>query len=304
MNKKSQMIPLIAALAGSAEGFRPSALKEVRLMRATGHIPRAPITYDPSIVLIAQGRKLGHLEDQSFIYDADNYLVLSVPLPFECETFGTPAKPLLGLSVSVTASGISELLMEMEPSPAPPPAPPRAVYSSPLTEPLADAALRLLQALQAPAEARILGPQIIREITYRVLLGEQGQALRALANPHSNFGQIARILRRIHTDYAETLDIGTLAREAGMSLSTFHNHFKAVTSSPPLQYIKSIRLHKARMLMVHENETAGGAALRVGYESPSQFNREFKRFFGGTPAEVAARLRAALSNPQGALSLY
>jgi AraC-like DNA-binding protein len=294
----------VATLAGKGEGFCPSPLKEVRFMRAVRHIPRTPVTYEPSIVIIAQGRKQGHLDDQTFTYDSNNYLVLSIPLPFECETFGSPEKPLLGVSISVTAAGISELLLEMEDSAAPPSVPPRGVISSPLTPELGNAVLRLLDCMGSAEEARILGPLILREITYRALQGEQGAMLRALAAPHSNFGQITRILKRIHTDYSRTLDVSDLARDAGMSVSTFHAHFKTVTSTPPLQYIKSIRLHKARMLMVHEGETAGAAALRVGYESASQFSREFKRFFGGTPAEVAGELRAALHNPEGSLALY
>jgi AraC-like DNA-binding protein len=127
-----------------------------------------------------------------------------------------------------------------------------------------------------------------------VLVGELGGNLRALAAPHSHFGQISRVLHRIHAEYARTLDMASLAREAGMSVSTFHAHFKAVTSSSPLQYLKTVRLHKALMLMVHEGANASSAALRVGYESASQFSREFKRFFGDGPAAVASQLRKAL----------
>jgi AraC-like DNA-binding protein len=134
----------------------------------------------------------------------------------------------------------------------------------------------------------------VREITYRVLIGPLGHNLRALAAPHTHFGQISRVLNRIHAEYSREFDIGTLARDAGMSLSTFHAHFKAVTSSSPLQYLKNVRLHKARMLMVHEGANAGTAATQVGYESPSQFSREFKRLFGDGPAAVANQLRRSL----------
>ena len=122
----------------------------------------------------------------------------------------------------------------------------------------------------------------------------QGGALRALATPQSGFGQIARALRRIHLDFAKSLDVTLLAREAGMSVSSFHANFKAVTSNPPLRYLQTIRLHKAQVLMVAGTPVAE-AARRVGYESPSQFSREFKRLFGGTPKEVANRSRVAHS---------
>jgi AraC-like DNA-binding protein len=172
---------------------------------------------------------------------------------------------------------------------------PRGIFATPLHDDLCNAALRLLESLRTPAEARILGPQIVREITYRVLRGPQGDALRAVAARHTHFGQISKALHRMHADYSDSLDVETLARESGMSVSTFHHNFKSVTSSSPLQYLKAIRLHKARLLMVNEGLGAGVAAGRVGYESPSQFSREFKRFFGSSPADEAARIRLSLS---------
>ena len=134
----------------------------------------------------------------------------------------------------------------------------------------------------------------MREITYRVLIGPLGHNLRALAAPHTHFGQISRVLNRIHADYSHAFHMATLARDAGMSLSTFHQHFKAVTSSSPLQYLKNVRLHKARMLMVNEGANAGTAASQVGYESASQFSREFKRLFGDGPASMASQLRNSI----------
>jgi AraC-like DNA-binding protein len=288
-----RLVALLSELA-QGEGFSSSRLPGVRFMRSTQHVPHSPVAYEPSIVIIGQGRKSGHLGGKTFVYDANNYLVLSVPLPFECETEGSPENPLLGVSVGVTPAIVAELLMEMEHSlPAAGPQP-QAIESTSLDEALDNATVRLLECLRSPHDARILGPQIVREITYRVLLGKLGGNLRALAAPHSHFGQIGRVLHRIHAEYARTFDMETLAREAGMSVSTFHAHFKAVTSSSPLQYLKSIRLHKARMLMVHEGINAGNAALRVGYESASQFSREFKRFFGDGPAAVASHLRKSL----------
>jgi AraC-like DNA-binding protein len=154
--------------------------------------------------------------------------------------------------------------------------------------------VRLAEALCSDDDAKILGPQFVREIIYRVLRSENSGTLRALGAPHTHFGQISRALNRIHSEYAEALDMATLAAEAGMSVSTFHSHFKAVTSSSPLQYLKNIRLHKARMMMVHEGTTAAAAAREVGYESASQFSREFKRYFGDGPASEASRLRESL----------
>jgi hypothetical protein len=230
-------------LAGlnTVEGFGPSHLADVRLMLSTETHRNAPVSYDPSIIIIAQGRKRGRLGGRTFTYDLRNYLVLSVPLPFECETIGTAEEPMLGLAVRVNPVAVAELLLEMD-SPAPvTSAPLRSIAAVPLTPELNDAAVRLAKCLRSPVEARVLGPSIVREITYHALQGGQSNALRALAAPQSNFGQIARALRRIHADYARTLDVRTLAREAGMSVSTFHANFKAVTAKPPLRYLQTIR---------------------------------------------------------------
>jgi AraC-like DNA-binding protein len=289
-------IRLVEMLAGFAksEGYNQSYLDGVQFMRVSRAMPRHPVVYEPGIFIIAQGRKRGYLGGRVYTYDAKNYLVLSVPLPFECEVEANPKVPLLGLSVRVDPVTVAELLMEMDEFPAKRVAMPRGIYATPLHGDLCDAAQRLLECLRTPAEARILGPQIVREMTYRVQRGPQGDALRAVAARHSHFGQISKALQRMHTGYSDSLDVETLARESGMSVSTFHHNFKAVTSSSPLQYLKAIRLHQARLLMVNDGLGAGVAAGRVGYESPSQFSREFKRFFGKTPADEAERIRTTL----------
>ncbi|WP_367874155.1 AraC family transcriptional regulator [Luteolibacter sp. Populi] len=293
--RATRLVDLLGGLA-QGEGYTPSRLPGVKFMRSSLPIVRTKVSYDPSIVIIAQGRKLGYLGDQMFRYDANHYLVLSVPLPFECETLASPDGPLLGISIGVTPAVVAEIMMEMEKAPPIPMGKPQAIRANPLDDRLYDAVLRLVETLGSSDDARILGPQIVREILYRVLCHEEAGTLRALAAPHTHFGQISRALHRMHIEYATPMDMATLASEAGMSVSTFHAHFKAVTSSPPLQYLKSIRLHKARLLMVNQGETAGSASRLVGYESASQFNREFKRFFGDTPAAVAEEMRRNLIN--------
>jgi AraC-like DNA-binding protein len=285
------MVSLLAGLA-QGQGFSASRLPGVKFMRSTEYVAPCPVAYDPSIVLIAQGRKRGVLGERICPYDPNHYLVLTLPVPFECETFGTPEEPLLGMSVGVTPATIAELLAQMDVPASGRDAPPNVLESAEVEEPLCECAVRLLEALQSPEDARILGAQHVRELTYRVLRGPLGGNLRALAAPHSHFGQIGRVLHRIHTQFTNAFTMEALAREAGMSVSTFHAHFKAVTASSPLQYIKAIRLHKARLMMVHDGIGAAEAALQVGYESASQFSREFKRLFGAAPAAAAAQLRA------------
>ncbi len=280
---------LLAGLS-TVEGVNPTCLPDVRLMRASAHYPATPVAYDPSIVIIAQGTKRGQLGARRFTYDARNYLVLSVPLPFECETSGTVEEPMLGLSVRVNPATVAELLLEQDAVPPVPPVWPRAIDATPLSPAMGDAALRLARCLHSPVEARILGPAVVREITFRALNEGQGDALRALTSPLSHFGQIARSLRRIHLDFARALDVRSLAREAGMSASAFHANFKRVTANSPQRYLQTTRLHKAQVLIVGGLPVAQ-AARQVGYESPSQFSREFKRLFGGSPKEVAGRSR-------------
>ena len=183
------------------DGYTESSLKGVKLLRSTVTIPRHPVVYEPSIVIIAQGHKTGYLGEIVYRYDPHNYLVLSVPLPFDCETVGTPEEPLLGVSISVDVATVSELLLDMDDSNSLSSAVPRGIYSSLLTDDMMDALIRLLDSLSNPLDTRILGQQIVREIVYRVLCGEQGESLRSLAIRHSRFGQIAKVLKRMDTEY-------------------------------------------------------------------------------------------------------
>lgn len=166
-------------------------------------------------------------------------------------------------------------------------------YATPLDRPLGDAVLRLLEALASPSDGQILGPSIVREICYRVLTGPQGDVIRVALTHQHHFGRIAKALRRIHSDYRNNLDVEMLAREAGMSSAAFHSHFKAVTATSPMQYVKATRLHHARLLMAQDGLNVSAAAAHVGYESASQFSREFKRLFGVSPVDEARRMRAA-----------
>src|SRR5580658_6930061 len=289
-SSKSRLVSLLDGLV-KGEGASPSLLPGVTFMYTARQIPRRPIAYEPGIFIVAQGRKTGYLGTRKIVYDASHYLAVSLPVPFECETEGSPEKPLLAVKIGVTPAAVTELLMQMEQLQPLNGSQPQIMEATALDDTLDAATIRLLESLRFPDDARILGPQNVREIIYHVLRGKLGRNLRALAAPDSHFGQISRVLNRLHNDYARDYDIATLARDAGMSIAAFHTRFKAITSSPPLQYLKNIRLHKARMLMVNQGINASGAAQKVGYESASQFSREFKRLFGNSPASEAAELR-------------
>ncbi|MBB5353490.1 AraC-like DNA-binding protein [Haloferula luteola] len=296
--RPGRLATLLASLA-TTDGYNATRLPGVKIMRSSRAILRSQVSYSPSLVIIAQGRKRGYLGERIFTYDANHFLVLSVPLPFECETLASPDGPLLGLSIEVEPTTVAKLLLSMKPPEFANVDPPdEAIRANPLDNTLYDAAVRLMEAIaNSDEEAAILGPAIVREMLYRVLCGAGGGPLRLLATPHSHVGRISHTLQRLHADFASPVNMAHLATDAGMSLSTFHEHFKAITGSPPLQYLKAIRLHKARLFMLQQGDTAAAAALKVGYESASQFSREFKRYFGTTPAAEVSQLRANLMQP-------
>jgi AraC-like DNA-binding protein len=289
-----RMTELLSTLA-EGEGARPSILDGVKLIRMNHSVPRSPVLYEPRIVIVGQGRKRGYLGGRVYTYDPHNYLVVSVPMPFECETQIGPDGPLLAVSIRVDLAVLSELLMKIDRKPVTfEERDTHGMYSTSLDLDLSAATVRLLESLTSPTEAQILGPSIMREVTYRVLCGARGGSLRALVAINGRVSQIQHVLECMHANCAQEIDVASLAEDAGMSVSAFHHNFKAVTATSPLQYLKTIRLHKARLLMAVEGLNAGGAAERAGYQSASQFSREFKRFFGATPQKEATRLRRLL----------
>ncbi|MBS0974011.1 L-rhamnose operon regulatory protein rhaS [Serratia rubidaea] len=282
-----------AARFAVGNGYTPSPVPQVDILYADRHYPRQPVMYDPSIVIIFQGHKVGYCGSKVFRYDPRNYLLMTLPLPFECETFASPEQPLVGISVRIDTQMLQDLLIDIGDDNylTAPHGESSGINCASQNDEMLCATERLLDVMEKPLDARVLGPQIVRELLYYVLCGRSGASLQELVSRHTHFSQIARALRRIEKQYAESLSVEALASEVNMSVSAFHHNFKAVTNTSPLQYVKSYRLHKARLLMLHDGLKASTAAMRVGYESASQFSREFKRFFGVTPSDEVARVR-------------
>jgi AraC-like DNA-binding protein len=277
-------------------GLSDSRLKGVRFFKDTQSVARRPMIYDPGICIVAQGYKIGYLGDRSFRYDANNYLVTMVTMPFECETFATPEEPLLGLFIDIDIAQLHDLIgrlgRQSDMAPIGEKSLPHGIGPAVLDEDMADALNRLIKALQSESDAEILGPGLVREVLYRTLCGSQAPVLYSLAMYSGAFSQVARALAIIQKEYANKLDVDQLAQKANMSPSAFFRAFKEVTSDSPIQYLKKIRLTRARDLMMNENIKTYMAADRVGYESPSQFSREFKRYFNQTPAEMMREMHA------------
>jgi AraC-like DNA-binding protein len=203
------------------------------------------------------------------------------------ETDASEAEPMLAVYMRLNFQLASELMLQVDEALGPSDAQPKGMYASPMDDLLRTSTQRFLEAMSNPIEAQILGPSLVREIYYRILTGEQGGSMRAALNRQGHFGKVTRAIRKIHCCYQERLDVVSLAQEASMSVPSFHLHFRRVTDLSPMQYLKSTRLHQARLLMLRNAMTASTAAFNVGYESASQFSREFKRFFGRTPhAEI------------------
>lgn len=254
--------------------------------------PPMAVVYEPSVCLIAQGEKLVIQGDQTFTYHAQSYLLTSVHLPTLAQvTEATPFKPCMGLRLSMDFHLVSQLIAD---GGLPPPMQEdsgRSMATGTVTLPLLEAFVRLLDLVSNPNDIPILSPIIQKEIFYRLLTGEQGMQMRRIANVGTKSHQIFRAILQLQQNYSEPLHVGALARDLGMSPSTFHHHFRIITGLSPLQYQKQIRLQEARRLMLAESRDAATAAFHVGYESPSQFSREYRRHFGSAPVRDISRLK-------------
>lgn len=291
-----QMVALLARLAPH-EGYNITGLADVRFLRSNRPLLRTPVLYEPGIVIVVQGRKRGFFGQDVYLYDAQHYLMVSVPVPFTMETDASASAPMLAIYIRLDFSVAADLMLQLDNREKTVVASPRSMMSSPMDDAMSRSVLRFLQVMAAPLDAEILGPAMLREIYYRVLTGAQGATLRSTLTMQGQFGKVAKALRKLHAEYDSHLDVAVLAKEAGMSLPSFHSHFKAVTDTSPMQYLKSTRLHQARLLMLRNNLTASAASVRVGYESVSQFSREFKRLFGLTPLSEVERMRQNFSMP-------
>jgi len=248
--------------------------------------------YEPSVCVVAQGAKRVLLGEDAYEYDAQHYLITSVYLPTLVQIIeASPEKPYLGLRLTFDLREVAQLMVDSSLPVSREQQTNRGMATSAVTPELLDAFRRLVELLKREQDIPILAPVIQREIIYRLLVGPQGARLRQIATAGSHGHQVSQAIQWLKDHFAASLRIEELAARAQMSTSTFHHHFRSMTALSPLQYQKKLRLQEARRLMLVEQRDAASAAFEVGYESPSQFSREYKRLFGAPPQRDVESLR-------------
>jgi AraC-like DNA-binding protein len=273
---RAQLARKIAKFVGSEEKLT-TAIPGLLFSRRTAPTAPASATYEPSLAVVAQGRKRAVLGGTTFIFDESRYLLTSLDLPVICNVIEASERaPYLCFVLKLEVPVVRELLSREEMQAAPSDSP--AMATGKTTAELLDACCRLVDLLNTPEDIPFLSGLIQREIIYRILRGPEGARLRAIATLRDN--------------YAKPLRVEDLAQLAGMGLSTLHHHFRALTAMSPLQYQKQLRLQAARGRMLVDGVDAASAAFEVGYESPSQFNREYSRLFGQPPMRDIRTLRS------------
>jgi AraC-like DNA-binding protein len=276
-------------------GFLDSGLPGVQTMSWSYYVASCPQIYEPSLIILAQGSKLARLGARTFEYGAGHYLVQALSVPFMCETFATTEEPLYGVSVAIDRIVLGELVQAMAlPVDASVKAQtPESMNSAELDAQMRESVERLLRCLHDPMDCQVMGPALVREVLYVALRGPQAGVLRALVEQQGHFARIAAALQYLRDHYSQALSVDDLARCANMSTSTFHEHFKRSTLLSPVQYLKRLRLLKAQQMLIGEGMGVAQVAHKVGYQSTSQFSREYKRYFDRSPGEEGAQLRAS-----------
>jgi len=271
------------------EGYTQTLMPQIGLFKDSHPHGRAPFLYHQGIIFVFQGAKKVYSDDLVLEYDHTKYLVLTVPLPLECEASIEPGKPLYALVLDIDIPTLNSIIHLMgnsvdfgkfkacEKD--------CGLYTSDLVPELKDTLHRLIKILQSPMETLILGDGITRELIFQLLKGDKAAPLYALAMRNTNLSKIEVALNEIHGKYNSAIDVDALAKTVNMSVSSFHHTFKEVTSSSPIQYLKKIRLVKARAFITESGLRVNEAARKVGYESVSQFSREFKRYHGASPKD-------------------
>lgn len=267
------------------EGFFTTAIDGITLMRVDHNTPPLAVLQEPTLVFVLQGKKRGYIGTEIYTFQQGECLIVSVSMPFDCDTIASPESPMIAVSMKLEADTVNELLAKtyFENDGFKPLTTGMSVIQCDQT--IANVLIRLLNTLTSAQDILILGDQIKRELLYRVIQHSGADALKGLV-AQGNLRPIYKICEYIQHHFTEKLTVEMLAEQANMSISAFHKAFKQVTLHSPLQYLKVVRLHKAKQLLQNENQSVAQAAYAVGYQSSSQFSREFKKQFGFPPKQA------------------
>ncbi|WP_256808682.1 AraC family transcriptional regulator [Pseudomonas siliginis] len=291
MNSLSKLVDIVGRHVRD-DGIHSTAIPGVSLIRSATPTMPMPVVYEPTLCLVAQGRKQAMLGTTVYVYDPAKYLIASVDLPVMGSVIeASEGVPYLCLALDLDTAVLSELALRHPLREESVSAPPAGITLNDTTPELLDAAVRLAGLLDRPRDIEALAPLVIREMLYRLLTENGNSIIRQMAQADSRLNQIAKAIGWLRSHYNEACRIDELVEIAGMSRSSFHTHFKAITSMSPLEFRNQLRLQEARRLMVTEAVDAAEAGYAVGYESPSQFSRDYARLFGMPPAKDAWRLR-------------
>jgi AraC-like DNA-binding protein len=292
--QRAELAGLIRRHAPTDGSFQ-TLIKPLFMVRHDRPLQSVPGLVQPALCIMAQGRKDVTLGGELFTYDPLNYLVLSVALPISGKVIhATPEDPHLAMRLDIDPADINALIAEAGPMSVPTRPSGRGMYVERIDSQLLDAVIRLIRLLDSPKDIPMLAPLITREILYRLLRGSEGYRLYEIAISNCQTHRVTQAIKWLNEHFQQPLRIEELAREVNLSVSTLHHRFKAVTAMSPLQYQKQLRLQEARRLMLSDGLEASAAGYKVGYESPSQFSREYSRLFGAPPLRDLARLRKTL----------
>lgn len=279
------------------EGLNITSIPNVAIFKASSITEALHTVYEPSVFIIAQGAKIVMLGAHPYCYNATSYLVSSMNLPISGQIVEASfEKPFLSLQLRFSLPHILDLLSSLPSTQESCVEAPLAMSVHRVSEELIDAVLRLARLFQKSEEAVVLAPLIIKEILFRVLQGNYGAILRQFAHHGSSVNRIVKSIEWIMEDISQPLRVDDVSRKVGMSVSAFHKHFKHVTAMSPLQYQKQLRLQKARELLLTKAHEVGEVAFHVGYESPSQFSREYARFFGLSPQKDLMKFKMEIKD--------
>ena len=291
MHDQVQLLEKLCEIYGlnKRQGYADTYIKDVKIFKISSNEEMMPLLYNRGFSFIGQGKKVGYISDKRFEHGSDDFLIITSPQPIECETFIYEKNCMMGIYINLDISRLHRIslkLNQLTKYKYPKKEIPFSVVSNKRTLTIEEIYTKLLNTLFDPIESEMLYSSILDELYFRILQSENGYILKQLCEQNSSFSKVSKVVEYLHSKLDEKISIEDMADIADMSVNNFHRIFKEALNDTPIQYIKKIRLSKARQLILYNNMKAVDASYKVGYDSPTQFSREFKRYFGVSPSKI------------------